>query len=260
MGDGELEGIRSDVRTLRTDLGLDLESKKKKDLGDEEKRNKLNSDKEIKKAISTMSVKQNDDIYSKNNGRSTINAYFSAKVSSNQDSLTNNKNTDKDDNKSDGNSDDKSDSRIDVSAAHTTPITVGDLDLNLESVGGGEPYSLESVDGLDVTMFTPSILLLVDEIAALEKDILNRHTDITAAQVISFSCYFLFFIYILLLPLTLTLTLSLPLPFALTPALNLTLAFTLVLPSVPSLLFNPLFSFNSSFSIHQFLIFLSSGC
>ena len=40
MDDKELEGIRSDVRTLRTDLGLDLESKNKKDLGDEEKRNK----------------------------------------------------------------------------------------------------------------------------------------------------------------------------------------------------------------------------
>lgn len=200
MDDKELEGIRSDVRTLRTDLGLDLESKNKKDLGDEEKRNKLNSDKEMKKAISTMSVKQNDDIRTKFDGTSTINAYFSAEVSSNQDCFTDNKNINKVDIKRDGNSDDKSDDkndlRIDVSAAHTTPVTEGDLDLNLESVRGGEPYSLESVDGLDVTMFTPSILLLVDEIAALEKDVLKRHTDFTASQVISFFFFFFLFLFI----------------------------------------------------------------
>ena len=210
-----MEGIRSDVRTLRTDLGLDLESEKKKDgkeTDDEKKRKKLNSDVKMENAMSIMTVK-NSIMRTTYPGTTTVGDYYCGKVSSNEDCFTSDKNVDKVDIESDGSSGDKSEckkcksnSRIDVSAAHavlphtnithpspTATLTEGDLDLNLESVKGWEPCSIdgldslgsmEGVDGLDVTMYTPSILLLVDEIAALEKDILKRHTDITAAQVI----------------------------------------------------------------------------
>jgi hypothetical protein len=248
VDDEELEGIRCDVRTLRTDLGLDLESKNKKDLSDEEKRNKLNSDKDIKKTISNRTCDQND-VLTKFDGTSTINAYFSTKVSSNQDSFTDNKNVDKVDNRRDGNSDDtgecKSDSRIDASTTHTAPPHTNTTHPSPPVTEGVDSIDgLESVDGLDVTMFTPSILLLVDEIAALEKDILKRHTDITAAQVISL-IFLLFFFFS-----SSSSSSSLLVFFFYSLSLLIFLSLTRVLPSVLSLAF---FILNLSTSLFDFI-------
>ena len=58
-----------------------------------------------------------------------------------------------------------------------------ELELNLESKRDRSPdrFDDECECDFDVEMFTPSILLLVDEIAALEKDILKSHTDVAVA-------------------------------------------------------------------------------
>lgn len=92
-----------------------------------------------------------------------------------------------------------------------------DLELNLESKRDLLPDRFddecECEYDFNVEMYTPSILLLVDEIAALEKDILKRHTDAAAAvaatQVLTLLLLRLLLLLLLLLLPTLTPTLTL---------------------------------------------------
>ena len=233
----ELEGIRKDVRTLRTDLGLNLESKDKTKDEKEEKETKgikakLNSNIEKKKVAiiahdgkidssnsnSDMTLMLNGDniIATKKEEErgvsvSTINTYFGSSgiLSLSQDNLNDDNNSNKcalqSDNKYDNvnvNENENNCRNEGVTAdtatqcnEDTTPLLTPttelhenqDLELNLESKRDHSPdrFDDECEYDFNVEMFTPSILLLVDEIAALEKDILKRHTDVAAAIAVS---------------------------------------------------------------------------
>ena len=152
----ELEGIRNDVRTLRTDLGLNLEFKNKTE------------DEEEGKEKKGMKVKLNSNMEKK---KISLIAY-DGKIdsSSNSDSDVTHQNGD-------------NIIATKVKEESTTTELNEGLELNLESRGDRSPdgFDDEREFDINVEMFTPSILLLVDEIAALEKDILKRHTDVTIA-------------------------------------------------------------------------------
>lgn len=208
MDNEELEGIRSDVRALRTDLGLDSkkdDTAETKTIIDDISAKSCEKEAVISSAECDTKSREIDtkmvESHTKSGRMSTIDAYFTANI------MNTNMNCSESNKKqrspfperetahthSNSSNNNISNSGIQTPKDETTADCT-DKSVKKENNGSVSydnfddfekfdypSFGMEGLGlGLDLglNLFTPSILLLVDEIAALERDLLDRQTDI----------------------------------------------------------------------------------
>jgi hypothetical protein len=191
----ELESIRSDVRALRTDLGLDQKKEENVEI------NAITDDVSTKRCENEAAMSSSEcnpksseidtkmvESRTKSGRMSTIDAYFTTNIISLSCGETNRKSRSPfpDRETTHNNNSSSTLTPKDDTANNSTVKSV--KTENNRSIQHSDYDEFEKFDfpagmeglglGLGLNLFTPSILLLVDEIAALEKDILDRQTDI----------------------------------------------------------------------------------
>jgi hypothetical protein len=194
----ELESIRSDVRALRTDLGLDQKEEdtmeSKTIMGDVNTKSCETGELMSSNGCNTKSSEIDTKMVesrTKSDRMSTIDAYFTANIMNTSCGETNRRQRspfpDRETAHSSSSSSSSSGTHTprDFAANNNTGKSVkkeNNGSVPYDDFDEFEKYDLPSFGmeglGLGLNLFTPSILLLVDEIAALEKDILDRQTDI----------------------------------------------------------------------------------
>lgn len=200
MDNDELESIRSDVRALRTDLGLDPkedETAETKTIMDDVRTKSCEMGADMSSVeCSTKSCEVDTKMvesHTKSGRMSTIDAYFTANIMNMNNCSESNKKQRSPfpERETTHSSSNDSNSGIhtpkDDTATDCTNKSVkkeNNGSVSYDNFDNFEKFDYPSFGmeglGLDLglNLFTPSILLLVDEIAALEKDLLDRQTDI----------------------------------------------------------------------------------
>jgi hypothetical protein len=213
----ELESIRSDVRALRTDLGLDQKKEETVEI-------KTITDDINTKSGENEAIMSNAECNSKsseidtkmveshtNSGRmSTIDAYFTANIMNLICSDSNKKSRSPfPDRETTNHTNSRSTHTPKHDPANNSTFKSANTENNI-SIPYNDFDDFENFDipsgmvglglGLGLNLFTPSILLLVDEIAALEKDLLDRQTDINnkvlLLLILTVTSYMLFVIHL----------------------------------------------------------------
>jgi hypothetical protein len=189
----ELESIRSDVRALRTDLGLDQKKEELeiKTISDHISTNSSKNEAVLSSAECNAKSSEIDtkmvESHTKSGRMSTIDAYFTANIMNLNCSDSNKKSRspfpDRETTHNTNSSRTQTPKDDTANSTLKSANTENDISIPFNDFDEFEKFDFPSGMvglglGLGLNLFTPSILLLVDEIAALEKDLMDRQTDI----------------------------------------------------------------------------------
>jgi hypothetical protein len=195
----ELESIRSDVRALRTDLGLDQKKEELeiKTISDHISTNSCVNESVISSAECNAKSSEIDtktvESHTKSGRMSTIDAYFTANIMNLNCSDSNKKSRspfpDRETTHNTNSSRTQTPKDDNANSTFKSSNTENNISIPYNDFDEFEKFDFPSGMvglglGLGLNLFTPSILLLVDEIAALEKDLLDRQTDINNNKVL----------------------------------------------------------------------------